>query len=170
MMRAIMGDLRIEIRELKTEKYNFKYRSMIDLNYTEVPSTPEQDGNKGHSRWLGGKCVSVDEGSHVTFYLGHELREDARVESGENSELGTENSEVREVTMAFAVRVAKPVTRDAAINAAEMEAYGLSTPMQVASLAASMARKSRQNPQDEEVAEHDKFIEWVKTELTEIGV
>ena len=41
--------------------------------------------------------------------------------------------------------------------------------MDVASFGASMARKFRENPDDPEVKEHDKFISWVKKELSGIG-
>lgn len=71
---------------------------------------------------------------------------------------------------AFPFRVKKPYSRDSAINTAEMEAYSLKTSMQVASFNASLARKSRENPEDEEVKEHDGFIAWVKEELTRIGI
>jgi hypothetical protein len=74
------------------------------------------------------------------------------------------------VTRAFAIRVQKPLSRDAAINAAEMEAYQLRSAMEVASFTASLARKYRDNPNDAEVREHDEFIAWVKDELSKIGV
>ena len=70
---------------------------------------------------------------------------------------------------AFPIRVMKPVNRDMAINAAEMEAYCLNSAMEVASFSASMARKHRENSKDQEVKEHDAFISWVKEELTKIG-
>ena len=41
--------------------------------------------------------------------------------------------------------------------------------MEVARFSASMARKHRENPKDQEVKEHDAFISWVKEELTKIG-
>jgi hypothetical protein len=132
---------------------------MLNKNYVEVPATMEEDMNKGLTRWVDGKYVSIDEGTHVTLYIGH-VTETITDEEGEE----------RTVVRAFPVRVESPVSRDAAINAAEMEAYGLRTAMEVASFAASIARKGRINPSDPEVTEHDEFIAWVKEELTGIGV
>jgi hypothetical protein len=42
--------------------------------------------------------------------------------------------------------------------------------MAVASFNASLARKSRLNPDDTEVITHDNFINAVKTELSNIGI
>jgi hypothetical protein len=123
---------------------------MITLNYIPTPSVQEDN-----SKWTDGKCISIDEGTHVTFFIDHYTEE---------------NSEGEVITRAFPIRVAKPVKRDLAINAAEMEAYGLTTAMQVASFNASLARKSRENIDDEEVKEHDSFIEHVKEELTKLGI
>lgn len=119
-----------------------------------VPTTVEEDENRGASHWHEGKYAWLDEGTHVTFYIGHQ----------------TENTEDGVVTRAYPIRVAKPVSRDMAINFAEMEVYGLRDAMAVASFNASLARKHRADGADPEVREHDEFIEWVRGELTKIGV
>jgi hypothetical protein len=131
----------------------------LELNKVQVPSTRAEDENPDNSMWQDDTCIGIDEGSHITYYVGHES-ETVTFEEG--------NEQMR--TLAFPIRVAKPATRDTAINAAEMEAYNLSSAMAVASFNASLARKFRENPQDEEVAEHDAFIAWVKDELTKIGL
>jgi hypothetical protein len=132
---------------------------MINLNKLQVPTTQAEDVNQPYTGWRDGKYVSIDEGSHITYFVGHE-----------SATAADEDGKERVITLAFPIRVAKPITRNAAINAAEMEAYGLSTAMEVASFTASMARKFRDNPDDSEVKAHDEFIAWVKNELTEIGV
>ncbi len=132
---------------------------MIELNKTQVPTTPAEDINPAYTNWRNGKCVSINEGSHITYFVGHESEPTVDEEGKECM-----------ITLAFPIRVAKPVTRDAAINAAEMAAYNLTTAMEVASFTASMARKFRENADDAEVKAHDEFIAWVKDELTEIGV
>lgn len=126
----------------------------MNLNYIVVPSSKEEDVNPKETRWMDGKCVALDEGSHITLFLGHRSAE------GYDEER----------TEAFAVRVGKPLTRDSAINAAEMAAYGLRSAMDVASFGASMSRKYRLDPEDPEVVEHDEFIKWVKGELDAIGI
>jgi hypothetical protein len=133
---------------------------MLDfLNYTQVPTTKEEDINTDCTKWLGDRIVSFDEGKYITLYIGHHTEE-----------VPSEDDTTATATFALPIRVAKPLTRDVAINAAEMQAYRLTTPMEVASFGASMARKFRLNPDDEEVKQHDEFIEWVKSELTSIGV
>jgi hypothetical protein len=137
------------------------------LNFTEVPTTEADDINRDITRWLDGKCISLDEGTHLTLYIFHH-----NVDSTEYANPDDTDSEPQTVTRtyAMAVRVAKPISRDAAINAAEMAAYSLSDAMAVASFNASLARKSRLNPDDTEVITHDNFINAVKTELSNIGI
>ena len=132
---------------------------MITVNKIQVPISIEQDNNKNKTRWLNGKCVSLDEGPAVTLYIGH--TKDTVVES---------DGREMEIALAFPVRVIKPITRNKVINAAEMEAYGLTSALEVASLNASLSRKFRADINDTEVKEHDEFISWVKAELDEIGL
>jgi hypothetical protein len=136
------------------------------LNYTAVPTTKEQDTNTDCSRWLNGRIVALEGRNEITYFIGHRtttvyVQDEANPEAVQQEQQATE---------AFAFTVKKPVSRDAAINAAEMEAYNLTSAMSVASFTASMARKYRDNPDDAEVKEHDEFIAWVKDELTRIGI
>lgn len=133
---------------------------MKSVNYIVVPSTIEEA--PVGAQFENGKCVRVDEGhGKETVFLGH-YTETITEQRGDKE---VENT----ITRAFAVRVDKPVTRGSIINAAEMEAYDLHSPMDVASLAADLARKSRANADDAEVKEHDEFIAWVKEEMDKIG-
>ena len=134
------------------------------INYIEVPSTEEQDINRGKNTWRGGKCVMTDEGRHVTIYLGHKTVTVPGVdpETGDGAD--------REAVVAFPVRLAKPLTKAGAINAAEMQTYALADAVAVASFNASLARKWRENINDIEVSEHDRFIQWVKDELRKTGL
>lgn len=125
------------------------------LYYEIVPSVADEDINRSRTVWKNGKCISIDLGKDVVLYLGH------RSINGVDEPLATE---------AFPVKVEKPVTRDKAINSAEMAAYGLHNAMEVASFNASLARKARSNSCDSEVIDHDEFISWVKDRLDEIGV
>ena len=81
-----------------------------------------------------------------------------------------ECSDVEESDLAFTYLVARPYGRDAAINAAEMAAYGLHDAMDVASFNAALARKWREQVDDPECVDHDEFIRAVKNELTRIGI
>lgn len=132
---------------------------MISLDKVPVPSTEDQDCNKGRTTWHGGRCAMLNEGRCSIVYIGHE-------ESTKLDEQGNEETETR----AMQIRVDNPVTRGKVINSAEMEAYGLKSSMEVASFNASLARKHRMDPDDNEVIEHDKFIAWVKQELDSIGL
>ncbi len=132
---------------------------MNTVNKVQVPINAEQDNNKNKTTWLNGKYVSLDEGPAVTLFIGHTKETVIEADGRE-----------MEIALAFPVRVVKPVTRNKAINAAEMEAYGLTSALEVASLNASLSRKFREDINDTEVIEHDEFISWVKAELDEIGL
>lgn len=136
---------------------------MIDLNYIEVPHSAESDTELEQHTWMNGRCVMENRQTEVVVMLFHK---DYVV----NSNSMEEKNATKDVTRAFCFSVEKPVTRDKAINAAEMEAYNLHSAMDVASFAASLSRKSRTNETTDEVKEHDDFIEEVKKALTSIGI
>lgn len=140
-----------------TDKIEQKMKSAV--NYEVVPSKREEDFNPGKTVWRDGRLVSIDEGPAVTLYLAH----------SQDTAIDAEGTE-QEVTRAFAVRVVKPLTRDRAINAAEMAGYGLTSAEDTASFNAALSRKWREDINDEEVKEHDEFIRWVKSELDKIGL
>lgn len=129
-----------------------------NIDYIEVPSTEKEDFNRSYSLWRNGKIVQLDLGYKVQVYFSHK-----------SEKIQNENGE-KNITKAFCVEVEKPITRGRIINAAEMIAYRLFTPLDVASFAASLSRKFRDDPNNEEVKEHDDFIAWVKGELDAIGI
>ena len=136
---------------------------MKGVNFTEVPTTAAESLNGAKETWKDGRLVALDEGRHVTLYLGH--RTYTRTEAAPDGVVAE-----RTATEAFAVRVAKPLTKAAAVNAAEMAAYGLRSAMDVASLNAGLARKWRENINDVDVREHDELMAWVKAELAATGM
>ena len=125
-------------------------------NFEIVPATKELDVNQGLTKWFDDKCISLDEGTHITVFIAHFTE--------------SKDDEGNDIIKAYPIRIEKPLSRDSIINAAEMQAYGLVTAMDVASFNASLARKSRDNEDSYEVKEHDGFINWVKDELTAIGI
>lgn len=132
------------------------------INYVEVASAEAASPTRGKETWRGGRLVALDEGRHVTLYIGH--KESPRAGSS------GDGPSAEPLTEAFAVRVEKPLTKAKAINAAEMAAYGLCSAMEVASLNASLARKWRENVNDVDVREHDEFVAWAKAELSATGL
>lgn len=135
---------------------------MIPLNKTIVPSVATTEGDIIQN----GRLVRSGSANarFVTLYFFHE--DETACPTDSPAEEPTEPT----ATRAFAVPVEKPITRARAINAAEMEAYGLRDAMEVASFNAALARKWREHPDDMECLEHDRFIEDVKTELTAMGI
>src|SRR5574344_2121970 len=125
----------------------------MNKNYVEVPFLMEQDINQGESTWREGKYISINDGTQVTVYIAHYIEQSTSVD-------GNTINTMR----AYPIRVDKPISRDVLINAAEMQAYGLVTAMDVVSFNASLARKSREGEDNEDVREHDEFISWVKDE------
>jgi hypothetical protein len=142
---------------------------MLVINKQPVPSTTQEDTNYGNgSSWAGNLYASLEDGAnHRILFLFHEEQE---VFQSEVQEDGTEESKLKVQVVAFPLRLELPITRAKAINAAEMQAYNLKDALEVASFNASLARKSRENSQDEEVVEHDQFINQVKDYLTKIGI
>lgn len=126
---------------------------MIAKNYMELPT-------EGLTRG----CI-LDEGNAVTVYLDVKEQEVPDGMDADGNPTGT-----KIVKVGYPVRCVKPVSRAAFINAAEMLAYGLRDAMAMASFNASLARKWREDDNDSEVKEHDKFISWVKDELTKAGI
>ena len=122
------------------------------VNYEVVPSKRQEDYTSGKTVWRDGRLVSIDEGPAVTQYLAHIRDTDIDAEGAE-----------QEVSRSFAVRVVKPLTRDRAINAAEMASYVLTSAEVTASLNAALSRNCRDYINDKEVKEHDEFIRWVKS-------
>lgn len=138
---------------------------MINLNYTEVPHTEATDTEKNQHTWKNGRCVMEDRTTEVQIMLFHRDETITEPAMQEGMEATT-----RDITKAWCFSIEKPITRDKAINAAEMEAYNLRSAMDVAAFAASLSRKSRTNETADEVREHDEFIDRVKDALTEIGL
>lgn len=131
----------------------------MSKNFIEVPTTLEQDINKEHSVWFDGKYISLDEGDYITVFIGHYS----------DSYIDINGNEMKS-TRAYPIRISKPISRDKLINAAEMNEYNLVTAMDVASFNAALARKTRDDEDSTEVKEHDDFINWIKSELTKIGI
>lgn len=123
--------------------------------------------NLQKSTMFEGQTSVYSDRNRVLLALFPEVREVEQPSA--NPEAEEEPIKVKE-TVAWQVWVDKPLTRPAAINACEQEAYGLKTAMDVASFGASLARKARLGQTLDEVTEHDNFIEEVKKELTRIGV
>ena len=120
----------------------------MNINKVIVP-TSTGDG-QGRLNYYDGKLVSYEHGSVVNVYLFHEQ----------------DGDDVR----AMELTVTAPMTRAKCINAAEMNAYGLTDAMDVASFASSLSRKERIGEEPEEVSEHDQFINSVKAELTSLNI
>ena len=129
---------------------------MMNLIKTEVPT------NVNGARFKNGVLVSYSMPGFQVLLIGHEDREFIGASDKE--------ADIIKKTVAFEICVPHPVTRARAITAAEMSVYGLITPLDVASFNAGLSRKSREQVDLEEIEEHDKFIAWVKAELTKIGV
>lgn len=129
---------------------------MIAKNYFELPSEGLVRGNY------------FDEGNAVTVFL--DIKEVEMSEPTAYTDSDFAVIPTRLTRVGYPVRCIKPVSRDAFINAAEMQAYGLRDALASASFNASLARKWRENPGDSEVKEHDEFIAWVKKELTKAGI
>lgn len=135
----------------------------MNKNYVSVPATQAEDINIDVTTWRNGKCISIDEGTHITIFIDHQ--ESTVTENPINGGDEVEKT----VVSAFPIRVEKPVSRASLINAAEQQAYNLKNAMDVASFNASLARNNRNGNNESKIKEHDDFILWVGRKLDEIG-
>lgn len=133
------------------------------LNPIRIPTTINQDSDLANSVWKNGKLMIQRGNMYNTYFIGHETKDVIEMNELEGSEPTT-----KQVTFAFPIKVKKPVTYGDVINAAERQAYNLISDEAAISFSASLSRKYRENPQDEEVLEHDQFIAYVKKELAPI--
>ena len=123
------------------------------LNSVNVPTSPEEDDNKGLTVWKDGNLVEYLEGSNIIFYFGH-TTETTLDEDG--------NEKI--ITRAFPVRVEKPVTEEKIVSAAERELYNLSGAQEQADFNLELSGRYRDNTSDADVLAHDEILGWVKTE------
>lgn len=137
----------------------------ILINKIPISSNPSERQFPERDTWLDGKLVLEKGDKYTTLYLYHESE---KVLTSEMDEEGNEVQKEVEIVRAFPVIVANPFTKDKAINAAEMTAYGLKDALDVASFNASLARKARMNASDPEVIEHDNFINDIKIQIDKI--
>lgn len=136
---------------------------MLNLAKVEVPATQEQDFNVNQNVWVNGKLKIARGAYHDTYFILHENRE--------VPEMTTINEDDKEVTttyqavFALPVVVSKPATYESVVNAAERVAYNLNSDAEAISFTASLARRSRLNPNDLETLEHDQFMNQILEEV-----
>ena len=129
--------------------------SNFALPMTQVPGTPEEDHNAGLTVWKNGKLIELNEGGDYSiFFFGHTTSETY-------DELGNPKT----VTMAYPVRIKKPVTPEKIITAACMEIYGITNLEDQTNLNAEIMRKFVNNSSDADVKEHYKLIRWINDEI-----
>lgn len=135
---------------------------MLNLTKVEVPATQEQDFNINQNVWANGKLMISRGAYHDTYFLQHETRE---VSDFTRNEEGEEVLITRQAVFALPVVVKKPATYEKVVNAAERVAYNLNSDAEAISFTASLARRSRLNPNDPETLEHDQFMNQVLEEV-----
>ena len=135
---------------------------MLNLVKVEVPASQEQDFNLANSVWANGKLMISRGAYHDTYFLQHETRE---VSGFTRNEEGEEVPTTRQAVFALPVVVKKPATYEKVVNAAERVAYNLNSDAEAISFTASLARRSRLNPNDPETLEHDQFMNQVLKEV-----
>lgn len=134
---------------------------MVAINYVKLPLEAT------------GRDSLYDEGNAVTVYLDIHTETYPSVDETPDAGLADTkamSSQESGIAVGFPIRCEKPISRASLINAAEAQVYGLKDASATASFNASLARKFREDKDDEEVKEHDRFINWVKKELTKVGI
>lgn len=121
----------------------------LKICLVQVPSNPEEDYNQDLTKWINGKLIEFDEGKFVNYYIRHQ---EEPVEDGI-------------ITLAYQIRVEKPVTPEKIITSVEKDVYDLYTEEDYSNFQASLVRKLQENPQDPFIQSHTKLIRWVENGL-----
>ena len=121
------------------------------INYVEVPNTDKYIENR--SMWVNGKITEFDEGIYSIFYIDH--REENIVY----------DDTVKTITLAYPIRVKKPITQEKIITAAVKDAFGLTSEEDFSNFQARLLRLFQTNPKSEEIIEYNNFINWVENGL-----
>lgn len=124
---------------------------MKSINYQQVPSTIEEDINKGKTEWKNGAIYKIDEGRFETYFIGHK-KESTTDEDGVESE----------IMVAFPVRVKKPFSIEKAVVAATMSAYSITSDEAYYIFLNRIFSLYRNDPENSEVMDYDAFCQWVK--------
>lgn len=132
------------------------------LNYQIVPSTQEEDINKGKSIWVNNKIYSIDEGKYITYFVGH-YNETILVPKSEDMEENEEYIE-KEITYAFSIRIIKPFSIEKIITSATLKAYNITIEEYTAFINDMNTRYSK-NKGDETVLEYYSFVDWIKSSI-----
>lgn len=131
------------------------------LNYTIVPSTIEEDYSQDKTTWVNGKIFSIDEGTHITYYIGH--YEETIIETHDIEGVEREVVE-RVITRAYSIRIPKPFSMEKILMYATMNAYRISID-EYASFLNEINNKLQANSGDSEGNEYRSFIEWVRNSI-----
>lgn len=121
----------------------------LKICLVQIPSNPEEDYNQDLTKWINGKLIEFDEGKFVNYYIRHQE------EPGEDGI----------ITLAYQIRVEKPVTSEKIITSVEKDVYDLYTEEDYSNFQASLVRKLQENPQDPFIQSHTKLIRWVENGL-----
>lgn len=121
----------------------------LKICLVQVPSNPEEDYNQGLTKWINGKLIEFNEGKFINYYIRHQ---EEPVEDGI-------------ITLAYQIRVEKPVTSEKIITSVEKDVYDLYTEEDYSNFQASLVRKLQENPQDPFIQSHTKLIRWVENGL-----
>lgn len=135
----------------------------MNINKTplEVPQEPSEN-----LIFLNGKLVMSKGITEDTYYIGHEVKRVyvPELQPDEDGKYHEVNILVERL-YAMPVTVPHPAIYEAVIDAIERKAYNLKSDAAALSFNASLARKSRINPDDPEVKEHDEFMNSVLQEV-----
>ena len=121
------------------------------INRVSIPDSIEEDFNKNRTTWIDDKLVEFDEGSHIIYYIDHK-----------NEYIVDEIGKEKLITLAYPIRVEKPITRDKIIMSAVKDAYCLSSDEDITNFQLKLLQE---NNDSSEVIKYREFISWVNNNL-----
>lgn len=118
----------------------------LTIHKVNVPNSIEEDTNRDRTVWVNGKLVEFDEGSHIIYYIDHQTDYTVDTNGGESM-----------ITLAYPIRVEKPVSNEKIIISALKNTYCLINEADFN----NFQLKLLQTSDSEEVKEYREFVSWI---------
>lgn len=123
----------------------------LNIQKINVPNSIDEDPNKDKTIWIDDRIIEFDEGSHIIYYIDHQ-KESIVDEDGKESI----------ITLAYPIRVEKPISQEKIIISAIKNAYCLVNDTDINNFQLKLLQISNDSP---EVIEYREFISWINDKL-----
>lgn len=122
------------------------------IHKVNIPNSIEEDFNKERTTWIDGKLVEFDEGNHIIYYIDHTT----------DTLIDEDGKEVL-TSLAYPIRVEKPVTQEKIIISAVKNTYCLIDDKDINIFQMKLLQADNDSVEKNEYRE---FINWINNGLS----